>query len=824
MGEKLKEYNKKRDFSKTSEPKGKQEKENQFRFCVQMHDASRLHFDFRIEHEGVLLSWAVPKGPSANPEIKHLAIQTEDHPVSYLRFEGTIPKGNYGGGSVILWDVGTYSQPKDKEDQDLKKLLDKQYKAGRIHLFFKGQKLKGEYSLIRTSEEKRHWLLLKVKDKYASDEKFSDESILSGRKVTEVKEEDNPLGEIMKKGKSSGFPEDFRPMLAKLSKKVFNDDQWLFEVKYDGYRCLLFKKEDQVRILSRNGINMNAKFPVLVEAASALPSNCVVDGEIIVADKTGGGNFNMLQQYLKTGKKHPLRLILFDLLYLEGKELNSLPLTLRKKALEKIMESIKSKELKYSNHILGKGKEYLDASKKMGLEGIIGKKSNSLYHKNKRSNDWLKFKNINDEDFIIVGLTPSPASRAFGSMLLAEENEEGKLQYAGKVGTGFGEKDMKDILKRLKKKESKRASVKIDEEVLFYTEPHYYAQVNYTEKTNDGKLRHPSFITIREDKFYSEEKETEVMQDGFSADGNLKAEPAKVELSNTDKIFFPKEKVSKGDIINYYQRVADFILPYLKDRPLTLKRTPNGIKDKGFYQKDVKDDLPDFVETKKISSKSSDKDFITYALCNNYESLIFLANYGCVEMHCWNSRTDQLENPDHIIFDLDPPGDDFAKAKEGAFLLMDILDSLEIHYGIKTSGSDGIHMYVPIQRNYTHIQARDAAHVIAKIWHKEAGKLGSLERSPAKRKTQVYLDYLQNAKGKTMACPFSLRVKNGVPVSMPLKREELETIQSPDEMNIASVPDLMKSREDPWKDLYKHRMKMEKIVEKVEAYGKGIII
>lgn len=822
---KLVDYNKKRDFKQTPEPEGKLGKKNEFRYCVQMHDATNLHYDLRIEYEGVLLSWAVPKGPSADPSKKRLAIQTEDHPISYLTFEGTIPKGNYGGGSMILWDLGHFSQPADKKGQKLEKMLDEQYKAGKIHLSFTGKKLKGEYSLIRTNKSKGQWLFFKVKDEHVSKKAFSEKSVLSGRKVTEVKEKDNALGKIMKEGKSQKFPKDFKPMLAKLSKEVFNDESWIFEVKYDGYRCLIFKEDDKVRILSRNGLNMNSKFQELVEAASVLPANCVLDGEIIVADKTGGGSFSKLQQFIKKSKKQSLRLVLFDLIYLEGRDFSDLPLIERKQALEKVMESIDSKLIKYSSHIEKKGKEYLKASKKLGLEGIMGKKKKSLYLKKKRSSDWLKFKNVNEDDFIVVGLTPSPSSREFGSLILARPDKKGKFEFAGKVGTGFSKKSMKSIFNQLKKKKTKKGLVDAEEEVLFYTEPYYYAQVNYTEVTEEGKLRHPSFVTLREDKFYAEEAAKIAKPELSAKDEKEKIEtPKGVKLSNTDKVFFPKENITKGDVISYYQQMVDHILPQLKNRPMTLKRTPNGIKDEGFYQKDVKDDLPKYLHTKSIASKSSEKDNITYAFCNNHKSLIFLANYGCVEMHCWNSREDKLNHPDHIIFDIDPPSKDFGKAKEATLILIKLLDELKINYGIKTSGSSGLHLYVPIQRKYTHTQVRDIAHIIAKIWLKKMGKKGSLERSPAKRKTQVYLDYLQNAKGKTMACPYSLRVKPGVPVSMPLSLDELEKIQSADEMNIATVPELMKKRKNPWEGLYDNRMKLEKIIESVEALGMGEVL
>lgn len=812
----LRDYNKKRDFGISPEPEGKVDHSNQFRFCVQKHDARNLHYDFRIEYEGVLLSWAVPKGPSADPSVRRLAIQTEDHPISYLNFEGNIPKGNYGAGSVILWDIGTYRAPEEKQDQDLAAMLRDQYDQGKIHLLFEGHKIKGEYTLVRTGKENQ-WLLIKVRDAFATTNEFTEHSVLSGRLVTEVHEDHNPLAKIMKMGQESRFPSDFTPMLATLSGEVFSSKSWLYEVKYDGYRSLIFKENHTIRILSRNGLGLNDRFPELVEAAQALPANCVLDGEIIVPDQTGGGDFGKLQERYREGRSHALRLVIFDLIFLEGRDLTGVPLLMRKQALELVLESVRDVRIGYSGHVEDRGRAYWHASKELGLEGLIAKRKDSLYHKNVRSDLWLKFKNMNTDDFVVAGLTPS-SSRPFGAILLARSTSKGTFEFAGKVGTGFSTQEMQRILKALKRKQTDEGIVEAGEEVLFYTLPHYYVEVRYKEVTEQGKLRHPSYLKLRDDKIFGKKTNSGDIREASGPTSSGVAQlPKRVRLTNTEKIFFPKENITKGDVINYYGRMVDFILPHLQHRPLTLKRTPNGIKDKGFYQKDVGDELPEYVHTREISSKSSDKDFITYALCNNASSLIFLANYGCVEMHCWNSREDKLDRPDHLVFDIDPPGTDFGLAKEGSFQLIELLEKWDIRYGIKTSGGDGIHVYVPIVRKYTHRQARDMTHVIAKIWLKKMGDQGSLERSPTKRKNQVYLDYLQNGRGKTMACPYSLRVRAGAPVSMPVSLEELKNIQSPDEMNIASVPDLVWSRRDPWEGLYDHRMKLEDMVQKLEG-------
>lgn len=809
----LEEYQRKRDFSKTSEPGGEVTESGQKRFCIQQHHASRMHYDLRLEHKGVLLSWAVPKGISTDPDTKRLAVQTEDHPVEYLTFEGTIPKGEYGAGKMIVWDLGTYSV---KGEGDEEKLTEKQLQKGSLDFYLEGKKARGIYKLVLTDREKRQWLLFKKKDEFADSKGFSPESVLTGRLVDELEEEDNPVARVMKEGKEVSFPENFKPMLAKPSEEVFSRDGWIYEVKFDGYRCLIYKKDDKVRLLSRNGHLLNEHYPDLVEACKELEPDGVFDGEIIVADETGGGDFQQLQQYLNSGKNAPLRLVLFDLLYLEGRDLSSLPLHLRKAALEKITEPLEGQIIRYSKHIEKRGAEYFEAAKKLNLEGIIAKKRDSNYHKGKRSNYWLKFKNVKDEDLAIVGLTPSTDSkRPFGSLVLARLDADGNLRYAGKVGTGF-QKQAGNLKKQLKEHQSSEAILDIDEDILFWVEPHFLAKVRYTEKTKDGKLRHPSFQTLRDDKFF--QQKAEKSPDSPTEKPVIEApKNAGLNFTNLDKIYFPKSGIAKAHVINYYDQMSEYILPYLKNRPLTLRRHPNGIKDDGFYQKDVKNEVPEFVETVEVKSRSSDKGTITYALCNNKESLLFFANWGCVELHVANSRAESIEHPDHIVFDLDPIGNTLDELKEAATVLKKMLDKWELNFGVKTSGSRGVHMYLPVEARYTHDQIRSASHVIARLWHKQLPELTSLERMPAKRQNKIYLDYLQNGRSKTMAAPYSLRVKEQAPVSMPLCWDEFMQLESLRDYRLQNLPELMSKREDAWQDLYASPTTLEELVAKIEA-------
>ena len=817
----LKDYIRKRDFSASPEPKAVKPKKSKHRFTVQKHAASRLHYDLRIEHNGVLLSWAVPKGISADPAVKRLAVQTEDHPVKYLDFEGNIPEGQYGAGEMIVWDTATYSQPPDKPEQNLFEMLEKQYKAGRIHLFFDGKKMKGEYSLVRTSKEKRHWLLIKVRDKFASEKKTFDEtSVLSGKTVEDLKKNESVKKPSAKKstakpksgkGSKADFPAPFSPMLAKLSKTPFSDSDWIFEAKYDGYRCLVFKEKDQVKLYSRNGHLLNDKFSDLADAAATIPGDFVADSEIIVTDKSGGGDFQKLQQYVKKGVKGTLRLVFFDLIFFERKDLSKLPLTDRKEALKELLSDVTDPHIKYSKHIAEQGEKFLAASNDLGLEGVIAKKKDSPYVKNSRSSYWLKLKNIKEEDLVVIGVTPTTAAgRSFGAVLLARPLD-GDFEYAGKVGSGFGDQQTDELLETFSGHKTKSPPVKnIKEKVLFWLKPKLYAEIKYSEKTEDGKLRHPVFLRLRSEKFYSPTDHLPKTKTPTVSN---------VKISNPDKVFFPEENIRKKDIINYYETVADAMLPHLKDRPLTLKRNPNGIKDKGFYQKDVSQDVPEYVQTIEISSESSDKDKINYAMCNNKSTLLFLANWGCVEMHAWNSRKDLLDYPDHLVLDLDPQDNTFDEIKQATKVLIDMLDDWGIPYGIKTSGGDGLHLYVPLQPKYTHRQVRTAAHIIGKIWLEQLPDLGSLERMPKKRVRKIYLDYLQNGRGKTMATPYSLRVKKGAPVSTPVSWSQFQNLSSLQELNIHTVPEILEETAAQWKDLYRRRIKLETLVTKIENAG-----
>lgn len=801
----LKEYKEKRDFSQTPEPPPSSRKDKAQRFCIQKHRASRLHYDLRIEHKGVLLSWAVPKGPSGDPEEKRLAIMTETHPLSYLNFEGTIPKGNYGAGKMIVWDIGNYALT--GELKTLSAMLEK----GHLKLNFAGRKMRSVYHLIRMGHEKNQWLLYPDK-KIKGEFPYREESVFTGREVNSLERGENIIAKAMAEAQQGDFPEPFRPMLAELSRSSFSRKNWIYEIKYDGYRAILFKKDGRVSLISRNGNNLNKDYPEIVESAKKIYPDCVIDGEIIIANESGGGDFQGLQQLKGTKNRGKLRFIGFDLVYVGGYTLSDLPLELRKGVLEKLLAPLKESGIRYSRHIEQQGNAYFKAAGEMGLEGIIAKKKSSPYLRGKRSSNWQKFKHQGEAILPVLGLTESSdVKRPFGALLLGREENGNKMQFAGKVGTGFSDKNMKEILNTLKAHRREERWFKIPDRVKFWVNPEIKARVRFTQETSDGKLRHPVLMEIIKDKNAGAEKEV-ITKSAKIANNNTD-----VKRTNQSKVLFPDSGTTKADVMAYYEKISDFILPVLKDRPLTLKRQPDGLLSEGFYQKNVEGDVPAFIRTVEIESKSS-KRTITYAMCNNLKSLLFLVNWGCFEFHPMNSRRDQLDSPDHIVFDIDPQGNNLEELRQATRTLTQMLESWSIPYSMKTSGSRGIHVFVPLRLGYTHDQAKQMAHIIAKKWHAELPHLTSLERDPAKRMNKIYLDYLQNGRSKTLASAYSLRVRPGSPVSMPVTMDELENLKSLRQFTMFNVPELLEKRKQNWQDIYRRRIKLETIMAAIEKH------
>jgi len=852
----LEKYNEKRDFNKTKEPKGvKKSSKDNLRFVVQKHAASRLHYDFRLEIDGVLVSWAVPKGPSSNPSDKRLAVQTEDHPMDYIDFEGTIPKGEYGGGTVMVWDIGTYHAEGSTTLNEDKRVLRKQLKEGSIRVTLEGKKMKGSWHIVRMKGENRQWLLMKAKDNYANQKEFEPNSVLSGLDFKGIEKTDAVWGETKRPGdektaskrtsskattksksatsavgftasdledavKLTKFPYNWRPQLATLTDEAFDNEEWIFETKFDGYRALAQIKENDVQLISRNCISFNLKYPALVEALKSIKKDMILDGEVVVEDAKGKSNFQWLQHLEDFPEKGKLKFYVFDILYFAGFDLRQLELLDRKKILKALLP--KHKSIIYSDHEIGKGIKAFEAVKKKSGEGIIAKKATSKYNEGKRTKDWLKIKTDQQQEMVIGGFTDPQGSRKGLGALLCGYYKGDEFHYSGKVGTGFTETILEDLRKKLTKLERKTAPFVNPPKMsgIHWVKPELVAQIKFSEFTETGSMRHPVYLGLRDDKKATEvtiekpkiEAEEIKGKSKKPSKAITKKGSEKVEFTNLDKVFWPDLKITKGDVINYYDAVADYILPYLKDRPQSLRRTPDGIKTDGFFQKNVAGMVPKWIKTRKIKSDSKEES-IEYLLCQEKDTLLFLANWGCIELNPWSSRVGSLNNPDYIIFDIDPKDAPMKNVIATALKVKEILDQLKVPAYIKTSGGNGLHIFIPVQPKYTYDQTRNFSHLVSQMVHRDLPKITSLERMPAKRKGKVYLDFLQNGKGKTMASIYSLRPREGATISVPLDWSEVNNKLDLKKFNLKTITKRLENKGDLWKDFFSDAIDLKEILK-----------
>ncbi|MFA0961281.1 DNA ligase D [Roseivirga sp. BDSF3-8] len=812
----LSKYRTKRDFSKTPEPAGEisSSAKDMHRFTVQRHQASRLHYDLRLEIEGVLKSWAVPKGPSMNPSDKRLAVATEDHPMKYLHFEGEIPEGQYGAGLMHVWDTGTFTAT-NAEGESNESALRKAYQKGDLKLTFEGSKLKGDFALVRTGREENHWLLIKKKDKYAASKEYDSEDHLSPAMALQQKKKkaankDRQATEKLPEGKDK-MPHEVKPMLATLHEGVFDDPEWLYEIKWDGYRAIAEVKEDDVKLYSRNGNSFLKSYPPLADALATLPGPLVVDGEIVVLNKNGVSSFQKLQNY-EDEQDPNLYYYIFDVLFFNGYDLRGFALRERKKLLEQL--AAVHERIRVSDHVEGNGEALLEEADKKGLEGIIAKRADSPYRTGSRSRDWLKIKLVKQMDAIIIGYTePTGSRKHFGSLLLAVHDIDGELEYVGRVGTGFDEDTLEDLKKKLDRIGRKTCPVtpkpKTDRATYWVT-PKLIAEVGYSERTDEGSLRHPVYKGLRKDKDPEEvvaEKSTPAQQTGeadelvkkLTSAKELKLQPEgrEVSLSNLKKVYWRGEKeITKGALLAYYAQVAPYLLPHLEGRPQSLHRYPDGIEGKNFYHKDAGDLAPDWMKTYGVDSDSANKE-ICYLTISDLSGLLFTVNLGCIALNPWLSRTVAADMPDYCVIDLDPSEKNtFEEVIEVAQVIHSILEKAKIPCYPKTSGSTGIHILIPLGGSYTYEQSRDFARVICMIAMHQLPKLTSMERSPSKRKGKIYLDYLQNKKGATLACAYSVRPKPGAPVSAPLQWDEVKTGLKISDFTLFNMPDRLQKTGD----------------------------
>ncbi|KFF73834.1 DNA ligase [Chryseobacterium sp. P1-3] len=894
----LSKYREKRSEEKTPEPFGGKPSGTELRFVVQKHDASHLHYDFRLEMDGVLKSWAIPKGPSMDPGVKRLAMMVEDHPCDYRSFEGVIPKGQYGGGTVIVWDEGTY-EPAEGVFKDIakqeKELLHQLY-SGKLKFRLNGQKLKGEFALVKAhGRGDNGWLLMKLDDKYASEKDITkkDKSVISGKTIPQMeKSPDKIYGEniikkdstvkdkrstkkkaaelindqleavptdtpqkrsniqpLLKNAPKQRFYTHIEPMLATLVDKPFDDEGWVYEVKWDGYRAVAFMNNGEVELKSRNDKSFNEKFYPIYDALKALKLDAILDGEVVVLGESGTANFGSLQNW-RSEADGDLVYYVFDILWYNRQDLKELSLLERKAILNEILP--KSNSILVSEHFETSGIHFLEEAKKLGLEGIMAKRKDSIYHVHNRSKAWLKIKANKRQEVVIGGYTLNDDSSKLFSSLLVGVYEGKKLIYTGKVGTGFNDKTQKEMMELFRPLVIAKAPFSEEPDVnkpsrfrpnpphatVTWLKPELVCEVSFTELTSDGIMRHPSFDGMREDKsakkvVLEEEAPTETMVDeGVDrivtprAKGQRKTllnpkdktqvrkiNRHELKFTNLDKVFWPKEGITKRDLINYYYQAAPFILPYLKDRPQSMNRFPNGIEGEGFYFKNVTDTAPDWAETYLYHSDADDKDR-HYLVGKDEATLLYMANLGCIEMNPWSSTVKKPEHPSFCIIDLDPDQNSFDQVIEAAQVTKSILDDMEIPCYCKSSGSTGLHIYIPLGGKYTYEQSKEFARVIVTLVHKELPKFTSIERAIKDRKGKMYLDFLQNRLHATIAAAYSVRPKPGATVSMPLHWDEVKQGLKISDFHILNAIERMQSEGDIFKPVLGKGIDLKEIVNK----------
>ena len=808
----LERYRSKRDASATPEPFGpaalRAGSEDGGLFVVQKHAARRLHYDFRLELGGVLLSWAVPKGPSLDPTVKRLAVRTEDHPIEYGDFEGVIPPGNYGAGRVLLWDRGRFRWLEEpRAGLEKGKLL--------FELF--GQKLRGAFALVKTRRDEKEWLLLKHRDPFArADAPFPEESVVSGRSLEDLSGRRDLGAELEAELSDRGAPRrrvragEVELMLAQASDRPFSDDRFLFEMKYDGFRALAEKDGEKVALRYRGGKDAIALYPELAPALRALPvARAVLDGEIVVLDEEGKPSFQLLQKraLLQRGRdveravrERPATYYAFDLLGLGDRDARPLPLARRKEVLRRLLG--RAGPVRYADHVSGRGEDFFRAVRERHLEGMVAKRQDSAY-RGGRSSSWVKVRVHRAGDFAVVGFTDPAGTRSgFGALHLAVARRDGSYAYAGSVGTGFRSEDLADIRGRLEP--LRRRGAPVSGAVprgagTHWVEPALVAEVRYLEMTEDGLLRQPVFVRLREDK-KPEECQLEGRSRGAPEVPEVKAEVPTVrdpKLTNLEKVFWPADGYTKGDLISYYRGIAPFLLPYLRDRPLTLTRFPDGIAGKSFFQKDAPAWTPEWVRTARVYSEEAERE-IDYFVADDVETLLYVVNLGAIPLHVTASRLAEEGRPDWTVLDLDPKEAPFEHVVRIALRLRELCDRAGLPCYPKTTGQRGLHVLLPLGRQLTHAQSRQLAQILCGRVADELPDIATLERSIPARRGRVYLDCLQNGRGKTIVAPFSVRPQPGAPVSTPLSWSEVTRRLDPARFTIASVPRRMRKRgEDP---------------------------
>jgi bifunctional non-homologous end joining protein LigD len=852
-------YRKKRDFGHTPEPPGEVGKGKGGRFVVHEHHASRLHFDLRIEMGGVLKSFAVPKGPSMNPQDRRLAVQTEDHPIQYLRFKGAIEEGQYGAGEMVIWDEGRYETVGGIDPE-------RALGQGKLHFILRGKRLHGEFILVKggfggaaRDPENRNWLLFKKKDQDAEEDwtpvqvlpygsrrekpgnaeaTFEDvppakssKAAKPAKAARKAKPRPSAIKEWPKAARRAPLPEFVEPMTAKLADAPFSDPEWVFETKWDGWRALLRFDGKEGRLLSRKRKSLDDMFPELKDLSSALRAReCLVDGEVVALDSQGVPRFQLLQNRLKgrhaSNGEGAMVYYAFDLLHCDGRDLTGCTLLERKTLLRKILAP--SEIFRYTDHFPERGEELFEKARRLGFEGVMAKHKDSLYRSG-RGAEWLKFKTRRRQEVVIGGYTdPRGGRKLMGALVAGLYDDKGRFSFVGHVGGGFNARLLKEVHELLQPYKSKASpfqpAPKTNEKVQ-WLRPELVCEVEFAEWTSDGIMRMPVFMGLRPDK-----DPRECVREKEEAAGDLKREaesekkspppaprrgggqrgkaagrgtaaPGDPEITNPGKVYWPGEGFTKGDLIEYYRAVAPYILPHLQDRPMILRRYPDGIAGPSFYQHDVKK-APPFVALHPIEESAG---LVSYVLCKNRETLLWLANLGDIAMHPWLSHVPGIDTPDWIVWDLDPQeGVDFSMVCESALYLKSLCDDLGLKVFAKTSGSRGIHIYLPLKPDYSFAQGLDFAQLIGAHAAREKPGFFTVERSIKEReRKRVYLDCMQNSRGKSVAAVYSARAVPGACVSAPLEWAELKKKIRMEDFTLETLPKRLEKKGDLFRDVLK---------------------
>jgi bifunctional non-homologous end joining protein LigD len=791
----LAEYNRKRDFKKTNEPAGGGLKSAGGMFVVQKHAATRLHYDFRLEHDGVLLSWAVPQGPSYDPSVKRLAMRTENHPLEYGSFEGVIPKGEYGAGAVIIWDSGKVKWVADP-DETLKK--------GELKFILDGERLKGEFHLVkikpREGERGDPWLLFKSKDAFAGKEDPAARhltSIVSGRTIEDVRANAGSRvwtrkGELKPRAAKPPKWEFVEPALATREEKAPAGDNWIHEIKYDGYRLLASVSGEAVRLYTRNGLDWTGRFQTIADALAKLGlKDVMLDGEVAVAQANGRTDFASLQRSLESGVARGVSYFAFDILFDGAKDLRKLPLIERRERLEEVLAKAKAPVL-LGPYFEGNGPAVLEAFRQQGLEGVISKKADSRYIAG-RTRNWLKIKLVNEQEFIIIGYQQSLKGRAFASLMLADR-KDGELVYRGNVGTGFNDKTLASISAQLEKLARPKPALKVPREMIKgakWVEPKLVAQVKYGELTPDGIVRHSVFLGLRGDKS-AKDVQTEIAAPAMKT---------RVRLTHPDKVLFPEAGVTKVELAAYLDVASQRMGPHVYNRPLSLVRAPEGVGKQTFFQKHEMKGMPKEIKTVPVTE--SDGSTENYLTVPDATALVSCAQISGLEFHLWGSRNDDLEHPDRMVFDLDPDEAlDFQVVKRAAFDIKALLDSADLPSFAMLTGGKGIHIVLNVRPKHSWEEVKGFSGEVAEMIAGLDPKRFVATMTKAQRKGRIFIDYFRNHRGSTAICPYSPRARGMATIATPVSWAELKTIPSASAFVLKDMGARL-AEPDPWADYAK---------------------